>query len=116
MKNTKITFRPNGDNRECHMGHNGWYYDIENKNIFQKIDKSKVTSQQSKKVQTNMISKSKVSSSKLPKAQELTSHFKSHFVQEICHIIIMIFYNYCCKIGHISLDYDFRKKSNKNVA
>jgi hypothetical protein len=29
-----------------------------------------------------MISKEKASSSKLPKAQELTSHFKSHFVQE----------------------------------
>jgi exopolysaccharide biosynthesis protein len=82
----------------------------------QKIDKSKVTSQQSKKVQTNMISKGKASSSKLPKSQELNSHFKFHFVQEKDHIPTRIFYNYCCKIGHISLDCNFRKKNNKNVA
>jgi hypothetical protein len=45
MKNTKTTFRPKGDNRIYHRGFNGWSYDIENKKIFQKIDKSKVASQ-----------------------------------------------------------------------
>jgi hypothetical protein len=63
-----------------------------------------------------MISKEKIISSKLVKAQELTSHFKYHFVQEECHIPIRIFYNYYCQICHISLDYDFRKRSNKSVA
>jgi hypothetical protein len=115
MKNTKSTFRPKGDNMIYHRGPNGWSYDNENKKVFQKIDKSNVTSQQSKKFQTNMISKEKTSSSKLPKAQELTSHFKSHFVQEKCHVPTRIFCNYYCKIGHISLDCDFRKRSNKNV-
>jgi hypothetical protein len=116
IKNTKTTFRPKGDNRVYHRGPNDWSYDIENKKVFQKIDKSNVTSQQSKNVQTNVISKGKPSSSKLPKAQELTSHFKSHFVQEKYHVPIRIFYNYCCKICHISLDCNFRKRSNKNVA
>jgi hypothetical protein len=115
MKNIKTTFRPKGDNRIYHRGTNGWSYHIENKKVFQKIDKSKVAPQQSKKVQTNMISKGKASSSKLPKAQELTSHFKSHFVQEKYHVPTRIFCNYCYKIGHISLDCDFRKRSNKNV-
>jgi hypothetical protein len=62
-----------------------------------------------------MISKGKASSSKLSKPQELTSHFKSHFVQEKCHVPTRIFCNYYCKIGHISLDCDFRKRNNKNV-
>jgi hypothetical protein len=62
-----------------------------------------------------MILKGKVSTSKLPKAQKLTSHFKSHFMQEKYHVPTRIFYNYYCKIGHISLDCDFRKRSNKNV-
>jgi hypothetical protein len=103
MKNTKTTFSPKGDNKVYNRSTNDWSYDIENKNVFQKIDKSKVVSQQSKKVQTNMISKGKISSFKLPKAQELTSHFKSHFVQERGHVPTKIFYNYCCKICHISL-------------
>jgi hypothetical protein len=115
MKNTKTTFRTKCDNRIYYRGHNGWSYDIENKKVFQKIDKSNVAPQQSKKVQTNMISKGKANLCKFPKTQELTSHFKSHFVQEKNHIPTKIFYNYCCKIGHISLDYDFRKRSNKNV-
>jgi hypothetical protein len=115
MKNTKTTFKSKGDNMIYHRGSNGWSYDIENKKVFQKIDKSKVASQQSKKVQTNMISKGKISSSKLPKAQEFTSHFKSHFVQEKCHVPIRIFYNYYCKISHISLDCNFRKRINKNI-
>jgi K+-sensing histidine kinase KdpD len=85
------------------------------KKFFKKIDKSKVTSQQSKKVQINIISKEKTSSSKLAKAQELTSHFKSHFVQEKYHVPITIFCNYYCQIGYIPLDYDFRKRSNKIV-
>jgi hypothetical protein len=85
------------------------------KRFFKKIDKSNVASQQSKKVQTNMILKGKVNSSKLPKAQEFTSHFKSHFVQEKYHVPTRIFCNYYCKICHISLDCDFRKRSNKNV-
>jgi hypothetical protein len=62
-----------------------------------------------------MISKEKASSSKLPKAQEVTSHFKSHFVQEKSNISTKIFCNYCCKIDRISLGCDFRKRSNKNV-
>jgi hypothetical protein len=115
MKNTKSTFRPKGDNRIYYRGPNGWSYDIENKKVFHKIDKSKVISQQSEKVQTNMISKGKTSSSKLPKAQKLTLHFKSHFVQEKYHVPTRIFCNYCCKIGHISLDCDFRKRNNKNI-
>jgi hypothetical protein len=102
MKNTKTTFRPNSDNMIYHRGPNGWTYDIENKKVFQKIDKSKVASQQSKKVQTNMILKGKISSSKLSKTQELTSHFKSHFVQKKKYVPTKIFCNYCCKIDHIS--------------
>jgi hypothetical protein len=34
MKNTKTTFRPKGDNRTYHRGHNDWSYDIENKKSF----------------------------------------------------------------------------------
>jgi hypothetical protein len=62
-----------------------------------------------------MISKGKASSSKLPKDQEHTSHFKSHFVQEKSHVPTIIFCNYCCKVCHTSLDCDFRKRNNKNV-
>jgi hypothetical protein len=62
-----------------------------------------------------MISKRKATSSKLSKAQELTSHFKSHFVQKKGHVPTKIFCNYCCKIDHIFLDCDFRKRSDKNV-
>jgi hypothetical protein len=114
-KNNKSTFRPKSDNRIYHRGPNGWSYAIENKKVFQKIEKSKVASQQSKNVQINMISKGKTSTSKLSKAQEFTSHFKSHFVQKKSHIPTRILCNYCCKICHISLDCVFRKRSNKNV-
>jgi hypothetical protein len=62
------------------MGHNGWSYEIENKNIFHKIEKSKIVSQHVKKVQTTMVFKGKISSSKLAKSQELTSYFKSHLM------------------------------------
>jgi hypothetical protein len=41
-----------------------------------------------------MISKGKASSSKLPKAQELSSHFKFHFLEENGHVSTRIFYNY----------------------
>jgi hypothetical protein len=34
MKNIKTTFRPKGDNRVYHRGHNGWSYDIKNKKSF----------------------------------------------------------------------------------
>jgi hypothetical protein len=115
MKNIKSTFRQKYDNMIYHRGPNGWSYDIKNKKVFQKIEKIKGCIPTVQKGSINMISKGKTSSSKLPKTQELTSHFKSHFVQEKCHIPTIIFCNYCCKIGHISLDYDFRKKSNKNV-
>jgi hypothetical protein len=43
-KNTKTTFRPKDDNKVYHRGLNGWSYDIENKNIFPKIHKSKIAS------------------------------------------------------------------------
>jgi hypothetical protein len=40
-KNTKTTYRPKGNNKVYHKDPNSWSYEIENKKVFQKIDKSK---------------------------------------------------------------------------
>jgi hypothetical protein len=43
-KNIKTTFSPKNDNKIYHRSSNGWSYEIKNKKIFQKIEKSKVVS------------------------------------------------------------------------
>jgi hypothetical protein len=48
----------------------------------------------------------------LKRAQELKNHYHSHFVQNCYLKSSNIFYNYCCKVGHISVECQFRKGNN----
>jgi hypothetical protein len=80
--NIKTIYRTKGDNKIYHRVPSGWSYEIENKIKIHQNDKPNVASQHVHKVQTNITSKRKISSSKLVKSQELKSDFKSHFVKE----------------------------------
>jgi hypothetical protein len=65
---------------------------------------------------SNSVVKNKNKSSNDPKrrAQELKSHYQTHFVKGSEKKTTTVFYNYCCNIGHTSIECELRKGSNNS--
>jgi hypothetical protein len=55
-----------------------------------------------------------ISKDQRTQAKGLKYHYKSHFVQSSDTVPLKIFYNYYCQLGHISIEYNLRKRSNKS--
>jgi hypothetical protein len=53
---------------------------------------------------TNVKIKNIILNDPKTRAQELKSHYQSHFVQDSEKKPYNEFYNYCCKLGHISIE------------
>ena len=110
---------------------NQWFHDLKDKNISQNRVQTnnstrnifqhhnKFKSYQNKNVSPKIVNWSQNEHWKQTK--ELKCHFQNHFKQgptiNIPHPSIsrkptLIFCNYCCKVGHISLECRFRKRNN----
>jgi hypothetical protein len=90
-----------------HRTPTGWRYEIKGKHVAQfgsQLDeKPRIISQQ-----INSSNKDKDSKLKT-EAQRLKDDYHNRFVKVVVNPPTSVFYNYCCKYGHISLECKFRK-------
>ena len=119
------TSRPQVSNKVYFKGPNGWYYETKNqefsnKKWVSKNDLKRGDFQHKNENKQKFVQKQnpQVASSSDPKNKniDLKHHFKGHFVKgkDNENRPTCAFCNYCCKLGHISLECKFRKSSNNS--
>jgi len=123
QNNDRSTFNPKRSNKTYFKGPNGWFYELKNKitlqNQTQRKGLIKEVSQHHNHFDSN---KPKNVSSRVAyrsldihknKFQEIKSNYNATFKQgSIAQKPLITFCNYCCKVGHISLECRFRNRDN----
>jgi hypothetical protein len=99
QSNNATFFNPSWSNKLYFKGPDVWFYEFKNQNDFQtktqRYEHKRVVSQKHKN-----ISKEKAKT----QAQGLKEIYQNTFVKGSKKFQTCVFYNYCCHIGHISLD------------
>jgi galactose mutarotase-like enzyme len=87
-----------------------WRYEVKGKHVAQfgsQLD------EKPKNISQQINSSNKDKNSKLKtQAQRLKDDYHNRFVKVVVNPPTSVFYNYCCKYRHISLECKFRKGSN----
>jgi hypothetical protein len=99
-------FNPSWSNKLYFKGHDGWFYEFENQNNFKpKLKDISINEMFLKNIKIFL---------KKPKtqAQGLKESYQNTFVKSSKNSQTCVFCNYCCHIGHISLDCKHRKENN----
>ena len=110
-------------NKIYFKGPNGWFYENKNQDFSKKIwvpknDQNRGDFQHTHKNKQEFIQKQNPSlaSTSNPKNKnvDLKQHFRTHFVKSVekGNKLTSAFCNYCCKLGHISLECKVKKASN----
>jgi outer membrane cobalamin receptor len=107
QSNNAIFFNPSWSNKLYFKGPDGWFYEFKNQNNFQtkaqRYEHKQIVSQKYKN-----ISKEKPKT----QAQGLKEGYQNTFVKGSKKSQTCVFCNYCCHIGHISLDCKLRTENN----
>jgi outer membrane cobalamin receptor len=107
QSNNATFFNSSWPNKLYFKGSDGWFYEFKNQNYSQiktqRYEYKLVVSQKHKN-----ISKEKFKT----QAQGLKENYQNTFVKSSKKSQTCVFYNYCCHIGHISLDCKLRKENN----
>jgi hypothetical protein len=107
QSNNAIFFNPSWSNKLYFKEPDRWFYEYKNKYDFQtktqRYEHTRVIFQNHKN-----ISKEKLKT----QTQGLKESYQNTFVKGSKKSQICVFYNYCCYIGHISIDCKLRKENN----
>jgi len=119
------TFNPKGSNKTYFKGPDGWFYEFKNKNDLQNQTQrngltkdvpqhhNRIESNKTKNVSSRVANKS-IGNHKR-NLHEVKYQYQSTFKQgSIAQKPSITFCNYCCKIGHTSLECKFRNGDNNS--
>ena len=120
---SQSSLRPNFSNNVYFKGRNGWYYESKNQEISKQMwvpkNEPKRGESQHKNKNKSIVKEQQISfaSKTVPrnKVIDVKTQFKNRFIkgETLDNKPTRVFCNYCCQLGHISLDCRIRSMNNK---